>query len=59
MSSKWGVNLKKVKCPECGEVQPRVRKPKNLRQALWGGWTCANCDTEMDKYGVKIEKKSK
>lgn len=56
MSAKWGVNVKEVKCPSCGTVQPRVRKPKNMRQFLSGGNTCAECGIEMDKYGVKVEK---
>ena len=59
LRSKLGVNLKEVKCPECGTVQPKVRRPKNLRQAMWGGWTCPTCGCEMDKWGNKIESKNK
>lgn len=44
-------------CPKCGKEQPRVRRPKNLRQALWGGYTCESCGTEMDKFGKEIIKK--
>ncbi len=54
--SKWGINTKKVFCPNCNEEQPKVRKPKNLRQFLWGGFTCNNCSCEMDKYGNEIKK---
>jgi hypothetical protein len=25
--------------------------PKTLNQMLWGGWTCAECGYELDKYG--------
>jgi hypothetical protein len=25
-----------------------------LRQALWGGWTCSNCGTEMDRSGNQV-----
>ncbi len=53
-NGKIGVNLEKVCCPNCKEVMPKIRKPTNLKQALWGGLTCKNCGTEMDKYGVKI-----
>ncbi|MBI1307227.1 MAG: hypothetical protein GC181_11545 [Bacteroidetes bacterium] len=56
-NSKWGLNLKVVMCPKCGKEQPRVRRPKNLRQALWGGYTCESCGTEMDKFGKEIIKK--
>lgn len=48
------VNLKPTNCPECGEVQPKVRKPKNFREALWGGNTCNNCGCEMDRFGKKL-----
>ena len=51
---KWGINLSKVTCPKCSEPMPRFRKPKNERQALWGGWTCPKCGCEMDKYGVEV-----
>ena len=45
------VNPNPVACPKCGEPMPRVRKPTSLRQALMGGWTCARCGTEMDRWG--------
>ena len=51
------VNLNKVHCPDCGKEQSKVRKPKNWRQAMWGGNTCAECGCEMDRFGNKIEKK--
>jgi len=50
-SSKLAVNLKVVSCPKCGKAQPKISKPKNLKQDMWGGYTCKNCDCEMDKYG--------
>ncbi len=43
-------------CPECGTPVPRTRTPTSWRQALWGGWTCAECDTEMDRRGRELEK---
>ncbi len=52
------INLKKVNCPDCGEEQPKARKPKNMRQALWGGNTCESCGCEMDRFGNKVEKKA-
>jgi len=27
----------------------RFRKPSNLSQALWGGWTCHGCGTELNR----------
>ena len=52
--SKFGINLKRVFCPKCNLKQPIIRKPENERQILFGGHTCENCGTEMDKYGVEI-----
>lgn len=52
--NRWGMNLESVNCPVCGSPIPRVRQPKSLRQALWGGWTCAKCGCEIDKWGRLI-----
>ena len=51
---RWGINLRPVRCPECGEPAPVVRRPKNRRQALWGGCTCEECGTEYDKWGQPV-----
>jgi hypothetical protein len=40
-------------CPDCGETVPRFRT--NQRQRWWGGWTCANCGCEVDRYGKKLD----
>ena len=26
-----------------------------LRQLMWGGWTCSNCGTEIDRHGKAID----
>ena len=44
-------------CPECGTPVPRVRRPTSWRQALWGGWTCSECGTEMNQYGEELEQR--
>jgi hypothetical protein len=54
-NSKWGINLKTIYCPVCKTEQKRVRIPKNIRQLFWGGCTCPNCGTEMDKFGGVIK----
>lgn len=41
-------------CPNCGMPVPMLRQPTSLRQALWGGWTCSNCATEMDRDGDEL-----
>ena len=51
---KWGINLKEVRCPECGTTMPWYRQPANLRQALWGGGTCPYCGQEVDKWGKPV-----
>jgi|GEM_PF-800478 len=55
--SSLGINLNRIYCPNCQTKQPFIRKPANQRQALYGGCTCRNCKTEMDKYGVAITSK--
>ncbi|ACU03971.1 hypothetical protein Phep_1762 [Pedobacter heparinus DSM 2366] len=52
--TKYGINLRTVYCPVCKTKQPRFRKPLNDRQKMYGGGTCSNCKTEMDKYGDVI-----
>ncbi|MFT3712363.1 MAG: hypothetical protein QM817_32350 [Archangium sp.] len=53
--TKMGINVNPPSaCPKCGAGLPQIRAPKNLRQALWGGWTCINCNTELDKWGRVI-----
>jgi transposase-like protein len=47
---------KPVKCPNCGLKAPKFRKPQNRQQALWGGWTCPNCNSEIDRKGIIINK---
>ena len=38
-------------CPRCGTALPPTRQPLSLKQALWGGWTCRKCGTEVDRKG--------
>ena len=52
--SKWSVNLKATQCPKCGTPVPVIRTPANLRQFLWGGWTCKSCGTEITKQGKEL-----
>jgi hypothetical protein len=47
----------RAKCSECGEPMPRVRKPANRQQMLWGGWTCPECGAELDRRGNLIKPK--
>jgi len=53
-SGKMGISTKTVNCPRCGLKAPMFRRPTNLKQVLWGGWTCARCKCEFDKYGNEI-----
>ena len=50
---KFGINLTPPNCPKCGQKVPVFRQPASLNQALWGGWTCADCGCEMDKWGAE------
>ncbi|HTU19643.1 MAG TPA: hypothetical protein VMG10_16400 [Gemmataceae bacterium] len=52
----WGWNFKQAICTQCGTPMPMMfRKPTSWRQAMWGGWTCAECGFELDKWGRPIE----
>ncbi len=53
-AGRWGMNFMKVSCPRCSEPAPAVRVPNSVGQALWGGWTCAKCGTDYDKWGKEI-----
>jgi hypothetical protein len=53
----WGINPTRPACPFCQSPSPRIRKPANRRQFLWGGWTCAQCGRELDKYGQPVVNK--
>lgn len=55
---RWGINIGPLSCPECAAPAPVVRSPRNLRQALWGGCTCAECGIEYDKWGEAVDKSS-
>ena len=54
---KWGINVKPTSCPNCNESLPLTRLPMNIQHLLWGGWTCPQCDTNIDKWGNEINKK--
>ena len=49
-----GSSLTTPKCPTCDTQQPAIRKPASVRQLIWGGWTCGNCGTEIDRHGKAI-----
>jgi hypothetical protein len=51
VKNKWGINLRRVSCPNCGTAMGQLRMPKSGQQAMWGGHTCPNCQCEMDKWG--------
>jgi len=54
--NRWGINFNPLRsCPHCGAPLPLVRKPASSKQALWGGWTCQQCGTEIDKWGTPIQ----
>jgi hypothetical protein len=52
--NKWGINFQRPVCPHCGVSAPLIRKPRTVQQALWGGWTCPSCGTEIDKWGREL-----
>ena len=46
---------KPVMCEKCGVEQPKMRKPENMDQAMWGGYTCTGCGSQLDGRG-KLKK---
>lgn len=34
----------------CGAKVPKIRKPQNLKEILWGGFTCKSCGKQHDKW---------
>jgi predicted RNA-binding Zn-ribbon protein involved in translation (DUF1610 family) len=54
VKNNWGINFHRVACPDCGVEMSRVRMPNSGKQAMWGGYTCPNCQCEMDKWGRRI-----
>ena len=49
--NRTGINFRAPNCPQCGTKLPTFRKPASVKQAMWGGWTCASCGCETDKWG--------
>ena len=49
---------KKRNCPECGEPLANFQSPftKTRRQWLNGGYRCTNCNSEVDRSGVLVER---
>ncbi len=56
-TGRMGINLRVRACPVCHAPDKGVRAPTSLKQALWGGWTCAKCGAELDKWGAEIAKR--
>ena len=49
-----GTLMPRPRCPKCQALLPKARIPSNLREALWGGWTCPQCGTKIDRKGRAI-----
>ena len=50
---RWGINPNPA-CQQCDTPAPLFRLPNSLKQTLWGGWTCAECGYELDKWGEPL-----
>ena len=49
----WALLQSPKTCPECDTPLPKIRKPQNNHQRMWGGWTCSECNCEIDRKGQK------
>ncbi len=45
----------RLSCPACGAPVPRLRVPRSLRQALFGGARCTSCGCKVDRVGRRSE----
>ncbi len=55
--TRWGINTaRQSECPSCHKTYGQIRIPRNLRQTLWGGFTCDQCGVETDKWNRPISK---
>lgn len=54
VKNRWGINVERLRCPNCGVLLDHVRIPRNVAQSLWGGNTCNKCGTEVDKWGRPV-----
>jgi predicted RNA-binding Zn-ribbon protein involved in translation (DUF1610 family) len=53
--TRWGINtIGQFECPNCHKIHGQMRVPRNLRQTLWGGFTCDQCGLEVDKWNRPI-----
>jgi hypothetical protein len=43
-------------CPNCGAKLPRIRRPENANEALFGWTTCPSCKSEIDTSGRIVTK---
>lgn len=58
--SKFGINFaERVHCPSCNKAMPIIREPENTYQSRYGGWTCSDCGTMMDKWGQAVDESGK
>lgn len=51
---RFGINPTVPDCPRCGRKVSAIREPKSIGQFLWGGYTCPNCQCEIDKWGNEL-----
>jgi predicted amidophosphoribosyltransferase len=53
----FAMSRKPMNCPSCGRELPKIRKPANMEQAMWGGYICEGCGAELDARGKLKAKK--
>jgi hypothetical protein len=41
-------------CGVCHTPSPGLRAPATLKEAMWGGWTCAGCGATVNAQGEPI-----
>jgi len=47
----WGINFKRIVCPQCGTRLRRGITFPNFKEYAYGGWTCHECGIELSQYG--------
>jgi len=49
----WALRRPRPACPHCSAALPRLSRPRNLDQALWGRRTCPNCGQGVVGRGAR------
>jgi hypothetical protein len=50
-SGMWGINFKRIVCPQCRTRLRRGITFPSWKESCYGGWTCHECGLELSQWG--------